>query len=87
MPGKYNLEELDALAKIMEEEKITLSSGAPAFYLALLEYFRRTNKKVDMNGARLFMGGSEPPLDMIKGFSELVNAEVVHAYGATETSQ
>lgn len=35
---------------------------------------------------RLFSGASEPPVAMMQGFRELTGAEIIHAYGATETS-
>jgi fatty-acyl-CoA synthase len=85
-PGKYSLDELEALSRIMVQENVSLVNGAPAFFLALLQYFRTLKDPPNLGGARLLMGGSEPPLDMIKGYHDLVNAEVIHAYGATETT-
>src|SRR5699024_8144467 len=40
----------------------------------------------DLTGLRLLCGGTEPPLSLIKEYREEFNVEVVHAYGATETS-
>lgn len=31
-------------------------------------------------------GATEPPLSMMRGFRDLTGAEVVHAYGATDTT-
>ena len=35
---------------------------------------------------RMLSGATEPPLSMMIGYHELTGAEVVHAYGATETT-
>ncbi|MEW6441624.1 MAG: long-chain fatty acid--CoA ligase [bacterium] len=86
LPGMYNLQRLDELAAIMIEEKVTASAGAPALLMPMLEYIRRLDKKPDFRGARILSGASEPPLSMMKDYLELTGAEIIHAYGATETS-
>lgn len=85
-PGMYTLETLDALSKLMIDEHVTFSAGAPAIFMPLLEYIRGLEEKPDLTGARLFSGASEPPVAMMKGFWDLTGAEIIHAYGATETS-
>src|SRR5699024_9186428 len=40
----------------------------------------------DLSGVRLVSGSSEPPLSMMRGFKEITGAEVIHGYGATETT-
>jgi fatty-acyl-CoA synthase len=85
-PGMYTLEKLQALSRLMVEEKVTVSAGAPAIFMPFLEYIRGLEDKPDLTGARLFSGASEPPVAMMKGFRELTGAEIIHAYGATETS-
>lgn len=86
LPGMYNLQRLDELAAIMIEEKVTASAGAPALLMPMLEYIRKQEQKPDFRGARILSGASEPPLSMMKDYLELSGAEIVHAYGATETS-
>ena len=85
-PGMYTLDRLEALSKLIVDEKVTVSAGAPAIFMPLLEYIRGLDEKPDLGGARLLSGASEPPVAMMKGFWELTGAEVIHAYGATETT-
>jgi fatty-acyl-CoA synthase len=54
--------------------------------MPLLEYIRSIDQKPDLSGARFLSGASEPPVAMMKGFMELTGAEIIHAYGATETT-
>jgi fatty-acyl-CoA synthase len=86
LPGMYNLERLDELAEIFIQEGVNSSAGAPALLMPMLEYIKRLDEKPDLRGARLLSGATEPPVSMMKEYSELTGAEIVHAYGATETS-
>ncbi len=86
LPGMYNLNRLDELADIMIREKVTVSAGAPALLLPMLEHIKKMDKKPDFRGARILSGATEPPLSMMKEFWDLTGAEIIHAYGATETS-
>ncbi|KUJ93106.1 MULTISPECIES: AMP-binding protein [Archaeoglobus] len=51
----------------------------------MLEYLRKLEPKPNLEGLRIGSGASEPPVAMMKGFAEF-GVEIVHAYGATETS-
>jgi fatty-acyl-CoA synthase len=86
LPGMYNLDRLDELAEIMVSEGVTTSAGAPALLIPMLEYIKKLDKKPDFAGARLLSGATEPPLSMMKEYWNLTGAEIIHAYGATETS-
>lgn len=86
LPGMYNLSRLDELADIMVDEKVTVSAGAPALLLPMLEHIKKMKTKPDFKGARILSGATEPPLSMMKEFWNLTGAEIIHAYGATETS-
>jgi fatty-acyl-CoA synthase len=86
LPGMYQLQRLDELAEILIQEGVTASAGAPALLMPMLEYLKKLDKKPDLTGARLLCGATEPPLVMMKEYFELTGAEIVHAYGATETS-
>ena len=85
-PGMYSLDNLGALAEIFVGEKVTVADGAPAIFMPVLEYIRNMDEKPDLRGARLLSGATEPPVAMMKGFWDLTGAEIVHAYGATETT-
>lgn len=85
-PGMYTLDRLGGLAEMFVKEKITMSAGAPAIFMPLLEYIRGLDQKLDLRGVRLLSGATEPPVAMMKGYAELTGAEIIHAYGATETT-
>ncbi len=85
-PGMYTLDKLEGLCKLMVEQNVTVSAGAPAIFMPLLEYIRGLDKKPNLKGARFLSGASEPPVSMMKGFRDLTGAEIIHAYGATETT-
>jgi fatty-acyl-CoA synthase len=83
-PGRYTLEEMKILVDIMLNEKVTVTAGAPAVFIPMLNYLRRLEPKPKFN-IRAFSGATEPPLAMMKGLKEF-GIEIIHAYGATETS-
>ncbi|MDY6820132.1 MAG: long-chain-fatty-acid--CoA ligase [Deferribacterota bacterium] len=85
-PGAYTLETLDPLADLLVSEKVTVTCGAPAIFMPMLYHIQKLPKKPDLTGLRMASGASEPPLAMMKGFWELGKAEVIHAYGSTETT-
>lgn len=86
LPGMYNIADLGSLAEPLVSEGVTATAGAPALFMPMLEYVRKLEKKPDLSGARFLSGASEPALTLMKGFYELTGAEIVHAYGATETT-
>lgn len=85
-PGKYGLSDLEELTKILVQEKVTFSNGAPAILMPMLEYIRKMDPKPDLSGARFISGASEPPIALMKGFWELTGAEIIHSYGSTEAN-
>jgi fatty-acyl-CoA synthase len=52
----------------------------------MLRYAQSLPRAPDLHRLRLICGASEPPLAMMQGFYELTGAEVIHAYGGTESS-
>jgi fatty-acyl-CoA synthase len=70
----------------MNSEKVTLNEGAPAIFMPMLEYIKTMPKPPDFKGVRMLSGASEPSLAMMKGYWDLVGAEIIHGYGATETT-
>ncbi len=85
-PGLYTLEMTNILVDLMLSEKVTVTCGAPAIFMPMLEYIKKMESKPDLHGARMVSGASEPPLAMMKDYWELGKAEIIHAYGATETT-
>ncbi|WP_129658970.1 long-chain-fatty-acid--CoA ligase [Rothia uropygialis] len=86
MPGQYAATDVEDLAEALVLEEVTISNGSPAIWTPILEYFRNRPETVDLEGLRVVVAGSEPALALMKGFQETANADIVHGYGASETS-
>ncbi|WP_457590643.1 long-chain fatty acid--CoA ligase [Geoglobus sp.] len=83
-PGRYGVDNLAPVVELMESEGVTVTAGAPAIFLPMLNYLRSLDRKPKLN-VRAWSGATEPPLAMMKGLMEY-GIEVIHAYGATETT-
>jgi fatty-acyl-CoA synthase len=68
LSGRWNLNDLEELTQIMVQEKVTVSGGVPAVFMAMLEIIRKMEQKPDLTGARLICGGSEPPIARSNGY-------------------
>ncbi|MFP4351148.1 MAG: AMP-binding protein, partial [Desulfococcaceae bacterium] len=86
LPGVYTAETTEVLVDLMISEKVTVTCGAPAIFMPMLDYIRGLPEKPDFSGLRMASGASEPSLALMRGFRELGGAEIIHAYGATETT-
>jgi fatty-acyl-CoA synthase len=86
LPGRYVAEDTKPLTDAIIAEGVTVTNGAPAIFLPMLHYIETLEDKPDLSRLRMMSGATEPPLAMMRGFQELTGAEVVHAYGATETT-
>jgi len=84
-PGRYTAETTDVLVDLLISEKVTVTCGAPAIFLPMLHYINTLEEKPRFKNLRMLSGATEPPQAMMKQYAEL-GADVVHAYGATETS-
>ncbi len=84
-PGFFTLQNADLLVDLILQEGVTVTMAAPVILLPMLEYLRKKEPKPDLRGLRIGSGATEPPLAMIKGYAEF-GIEIIHAYGATETS-
>lgn len=85
-PGRYTMEDPSPLVILLVEQKVTVTCGAPAIFLPMLHYIKNLPAKPDLTGLRMISGATEPPLSLMKGYYELGGAQVIHAYGATETA-
>lgn len=86
LPGRYTAEDTKPLTDAMITEGVTVTNGAPAIFQPMLHYIETMPVKPDFSRVRMLSGATEPPLSMMIGFHELTGAEVVHCYGATETT-
>lgn len=86
LPGRYTAEDTSALVDAMIAEQVTVANGAPAIFGPMLDYITTLDTMPDLSRARLLCGATEPPLTLMRGFFELTGADIIHAYGATETT-
>ena len=74
------------LVDAMISESVTVANGAPAIFEPMLDYIRTLKTRPDFSRARLLSGATEPSLTLMRGFHDLTGADIIHAYGATETT-
>ena len=82
--GKWSLNDLEEITNLMVQEKVTISGGVPAVFMAMLEIIRKMDQKPDLSHTRLICGGSEPPIALMRGFWDETGGEIIHSYGSTE---
>ncbi len=71
--------------ELMEAEGVTMSAGVPTVWQMLLAHMDNTGAKFSTL-KRLIVGGSALPENILRGFHDRYNVEVVAAWGMTETS-
>ncbi|MEO0972153.1 MAG: AMP-binding protein, partial [Pseudomonadota bacterium] len=74
-----------ALFELIEGHGVTCALGVPTVWLSLLEYARRSGKKLE-SLERTVVGGSACPKAIMDEFREVHGVRVGHAWGMTETS-
>jgi fatty-acyl-CoA synthase len=83
MPGS-NLKP-EALARLIEEERVTCSAAVPTIWMDLLRH--ADEHKPDLSSLRLVIcGGSAVPLSLMQQFEERHDVRIIQAWGMTETS-
>jgi len=86
LPGKFSANDIAEVAPALVTEQVTLANGAPAIFAPVLEYLKTLDNVPDLSRLRLVSGSTAPALALIKGFKEVAGANVIHAYGASETT-
>lgn len=86
LPGRWQAQDIAVLGRALADEHVTLTNAAPSILTPLLEYFRSLPEPPDLSDLSIVCGASEPPLSLMQGLKEVVGCDVVHAYGASETS-
>lgn len=86
LPGRYTAEDTRPLTDALIAEDVTVTNGAPAIFGPMLSDIRSLTVRPDLSRLRMMSGATEPPLSLMRGFAESTGAEIVHAYGATETT-
>jgi fatty-acyl-CoA synthase len=83
MPGS-NLK-AEALARLIERERVTVSAAVPVIWMDLLRYADEHHP--DLSSMRLVIcGGSAVPLALMQQFEERHDVRILQAWGMTETS-
>jgi fatty-acyl-CoA synthase len=71
--------------EMVETGNATILAGVPTVWLMLLDYLKKTGKRLD--GAKSsVIGGSAAPRSMIETFQNDYGVQVLHAWGMTEMS-
>jgi fatty-acyl-CoA synthase len=83
MPGRH----LDgpSVAKLMNEERVTMSAGVPTVWMGLLQHLRASGERLH-TVKRIVTGGSACPPLLIEAFGAEYGVTVEHAWGMTEVS-
>ena len=72
------------IARLIEDEGVTITAGVPTVWLGLLEYL--ADNDVDLSSLeQIYIGGAAAPESLIRQYDDL-GVEVVHAWGMTEMS-
>jgi len=75
----------ETLWRILDGEQVSVTAAVPTIWLALLDYLRKTGKKLPWLDA-VTIGGSAAPRSMIAAFEDEYGVKVCHAWGMTELS-
>jgi fatty-acyl-CoA synthase len=77
----------EAICRLFESEKVTLSLGVPTIWVGILDYLERSGKTYDFSSLReIVSGGSAVPISLIQAYKEKLNIDLVQAYGMTEAT-
>ncbi|MDI9933218.1 long-chain-fatty-acid--CoA ligase [Rhodococcus sp. IEGM 1354] len=86
LPGRYMASDTSVLIDAMVAEGVTVVNGAPAIYQPMLDHIVEMDAKPDFHRVRMLCGAAEPPVSLMRDLFEQTGAEVIHGYGATETT-
>ncbi len=83
MPGPHL--KPDALAGLIEEERVTVAAGVPTIWNGLYHELKQNRRDISSVRA-LVVGGAAMPRSLIEGYEKELGVSVLHAWGMTETS-
>jgi 3-(methylthio)propionyl---CoA ligase len=83
LPGRH----LDgaSLARMLNQERVTMTCGVPTIWLGLLQHLRTSGEKLT-TVKRIMTGGSAAPPLLIEAFRDEFGVAVEHGWGMTELS-
>ncbi|MCH8989988.1 MAG: long-chain fatty acid--CoA ligase [Chloroflexi bacterium] len=77
----------EAICRLFDSEKVTLSLGVPTIWVGILDYLERSGKTYDFSSLReIASGGSAVPISLIQAYKEKLGVNLVQAYGMTEAT-
>ena len=83
MPNRFL--QAEPLAKLIEEERVTVAAAVPTIWADLLRY--ADEHRPDLSSLRVVpCGGAAVPLELMKAWEERHGVQVLQAWGMTETS-
>jgi acyl-CoA synthetase (AMP-forming)/AMP-acid ligase II len=83
MPSRFL--QAEPLARLIEEEKVTVAGAVPTIWLDLLRW--SDQHKPDLSSMRIVAcGGSAVPRSLMQAFEERHGMRIIQAWGMTETS-
>jgi fatty-acyl-CoA synthase len=83
MPSQFR--QAEPLAKLIEDERVTVAAAVPTIWSDLLRY--ADEHKPDLSSLRVVpCGGAAVPLELMKAWQERHGVYVLQAWGMTETS-
>lgn len=86
LPGRYTAADTSVLLDVIVAEGVTVTNGSPTIYQAMLDQMSGSAEQPDLRRLRMLCGASEPTVALMRGLEERTGAEVIHGYGATETT-
>ncbi|MEM7284286.1 MAG: AMP-binding protein, partial [Pseudomonadota bacterium] len=75
----------ETLQSLMVDEGVTIASGVPTIWLALLDYLETSGKRIDCV-KKVSVGGAACPKMIVDAFADKYNIMVHQGWGMTETS-
>lgn len=77
----------DAFLQLMHDEKVTISAGVPTIWQGVRAILDANPDQYDLSAlTRLTCGGSAPPVEMMRWYSDSHNIEMIQGWGMTETN-
>jgi fatty-acyl-CoA synthase len=77
----------EAICRIIDSERVTLSLGVPTIWIGVLDYLERSGNTYDFSSLReIASGGSAVPISLIQAYKEKLGIDLVQAYGMTEAT-
>jgi acyl-CoA synthetase (AMP-forming)/AMP-acid ligase II len=84
MPGP-KMADGEALHSLIDREKVTVASGVPTIWLALLDYLEKSGNTIP-SVSRVSVGGAACPRSIVEDFDKKYGIMVHQGWGMTETS-